>query len=479
MDDIINIRLNKKKALEQESIVVYGHKFDKQEPIKSLTDNYQENKPVTTAGRIMTIRSHGGSAFCDIKDFSGKVQVYLRKDKLGANQFNIFKQVDIGDIIGVSGKILKTHRGEITIDVEQLTMLAKALMPLPEKWHGLKDVETRYRQRYLDLVSNDEVKDIFLLRTKIISSIRSFFDNRGYLEVETPMLHPIAGGAAGRPFKTRHNVYDSDLFMRIAPELYLKRLLVGGMDKVYEINKSFRNEGISPRHNPEFTMLEAYTAYADYNDMMKLTEDLVSHLAKKLLKEEKVIYKGREIDLTPPWNRISFAQVMKNNFDISPDDEISQWVNKLKAKGIEIDTKELSRTKLINIIADIIEPKEDAQSAKPVFVTDYFTELCPLAKTKPDNPALSERFELYMGGMEVANAYSELNDPIQQKERFKQQAEADGAGMIDEDYVKALEYGMPPAGGLGIGIDRLVMIFTNTDTIREVILFPQLKPEKG
>ena len=478
MDDILNIRLNKKKALEACGIYPYGRKFDKKEPIKVLADSYQEDKDASTAGRVMTIRSHGGSAFCDIKDFTGKIQVYFRKDKLGDKNFNIFKQVDIGDIIGVSGKLLKTNRGEITIDVSSFSVLAKALLPLPEKWHGLKDIEARYRQRYLDLISNDDAKDIFLFRSRIISKIRQFFNERGYLEVETPMLHPIPGGAAGRPFKTRHNVYNMDLFMRIAPELYLKRLLVGGLDKVYEINKSFRNEGVSPRHNPEFTMLEAYTAYADYNDMMLLTESLVFYLAKELLGKEKIVYKEKEIDFNPPWRRVSFAEVMKENFGIEAKDEISTWIKKLRAKGVDIEAKELSRTKLINIIADILEPKEDKKSSKPTFVIDYFTELCPLAKTKADNPSLSERFELYVCGLEVANAYSELNDPVQQRERFIEQVKAEGSGEVDEDYVRALEHGMPPAGGLGIGIDRLVMIFTGQESIREVILFPQLKPEK-
>ncbi len=488
MDDIFNIRLNKKQALEKMGIEPYGRKFGKTDALKAITDAYQEGKAIKTAGRLINIRGHGGSAFCDIKDYTGKLQVYFRKDVLGEASYKIFKeQIDIGDIIGVEGELLKTQRGEITLNVKSFTVLSKALRSLPEKWHGLKDIETRYRQRYLDLIANDKVTEIFVFRSKLINRIRSFFDERGYLEVETPMLHPIPGGAAGRPFKTHHNVYDTDLFMRIAPELYLKRLLVGGLDKVYEINKSFRNEGISPRHNPEFTMMEAYTAYADCNDMIELTENLVAHLAKSLLGKTEIIYNGKTIDLTPPWRRISFVDVMKENFGITEKDDISVWANKLKAKGIEIESKDLSRTKLINIIADILEPKEDdASGAKPTFVVDYFTELCPLAKTKRDNPAISERFELYIAGMEVANAYSELNDPVQQKERFKQQieaeglplGEAEGIGTLDEDYVTALEYGMPPAGGLGIGIDRLIMIFTGADTIREVILFPQLKPEK-
>ena len=355
-------------------------------------------------------------------------------------------------------------------------MLSKSLRPLPEKWHGLKDVETRYRQRYLDLIANDEVKEIFILRSKIINAIRRFFDERGYMEVETPMLHPIAGGAAGRPFKTHHNVYDKDLYLRIAPELYLKRLLVGGLERVYEINRSFRNEGVSPRHNPEFTMMEAYTAYADYNDLMSLIEELVFSIAKEVLGKAIVEYKGKRIDLTPPWTRISFADMMKDLYGVTSSDSQEVWAKKLKEKGIKLEGEKLSKTKLINIVADLIEPKAD--TGKPVFVTDYFTELCPLAKTKKDNPAISERFELYMGGMEIANAYSELNNPIEQEERFKKQLDFDKetTNEIDKDYVLALEHGMPPAAGLGIGIDRLVMILTGQESIRDVILFPQLKP---
>lgn len=479
MDDIINIRLNKKKALEQKGIYPYGRKFDKALTLKAIASGFQEGKKIKTAGRLMTIRAHGASTFCDIKDYTGKLQLYFRKDLLGEETFNLFKeQLDIGDIIGVSGELFKTHKGEITINVNSFTVLSKALRPLPEKWHGLKDVEARYRQRYLDLIANDDAKNIFVFRSKLINKLRSFLDERGYLEVETPMLQPIPGGAAGKPFVTHHNVYDIDLFMRIAPELYLKRLLVGGLDKVYEINKSFRNEGISPRHNPEFTMLEVYTAYADYNDMMQLTESLVVYLAQELLGKTEITYKGNTIDLTPPWRRVSFAEVMRENFNITKDDDISTWAKKLKAKGIDIGSKDVSRTKLINIIADILEPKEDKSSKKPTFVIDYFTELCPLAKAKADDPSLSERFELYIAGLEIANAYSELNDPVQQMERFKQQLETEKEGAIDEDFVKALEYGMPPAGGLGIGIDRLIMIFTGQESIREVILFPQLKPEK-
>jgi len=424
----------------------------------------------------MNLREHGKSFFSDIKDHTAKMQLYTKKDNIGEEAWALKDLIDIGDIIGAEGELFKTRTGEVTVKVSSFTILSKSMHPLPEKWHGLKDIEIRYRQRYLDLISNDEAKEVFLIRSRIVSSIRRFFDDRGYIEVETPMLQPIAGGAAGKPFKTHHNVYDKDLYLRIAPELYLKRLLVGGIEKVYEINKSFRNEGISPRHNPEFTMMEVYTAYADYNDLMNLTEELVCGLAREILGKTTIEYKGKSIDLEPPWERVSFADMMKELYDVSAEDDDDTWVAKLKQKGIKLEGDKLSKTRLVNIVADLIEPKSD--KGKPVFVTDYFTELSPLAKTSDSNPAISERFELYMGGMEIANAYSELNDPMEQEKRFRAQLEFDKetSDVIDTDYVLALEHGMPPAAGLGIGIDRLVMILTGQESIRDVILFPQLKP---
>jgi lysyl-tRNA synthetase class 2 len=350
--------------------------------------------------------------------------------------------------------------------VEDFSVLAKGLKPLPEKWHGLKDVEVRYRQRYLDLIANQHVKEIFRVRCEIIKNIRSILDSKGYLEVETPMMQPIAGGASGKPFKTHHEALDMDLYLRIAPELYLKRLLVGGFEKVYEINKSFRNEGISTRHNPEFTMLEVYTAYGDCETTMELTRELITDTAKKVLGKEKLEYQGSPIDLTK-WEKVSFAEVMKKTYGIDPNDTREELVAKLKKKGIEIEGNDIGRTQIINIIAELIEPKAN----HPVFVVDWFKELCPLAKVRKDNPLLTDRFELFIGGIEVANAYSELNDPLEQRKRLEEQKE----GKIDEDFVKALEYGMPPAGGLGIGIDRIAMLFTDSPSIREVILFPQLR----
>lgn len=479
-EEILSIRRNKVKALQEMGIKPFGARFEKTGTFLNIKSDFEEGNIkegsiVKVAGRLMNLREHGKSFFSDLKDYTAKIQLYTKKDNVSEEAWALKELVDIGDIIGAEGELFKTRTGELTVKVTSFIMLAKSMRLLPEKWHGLKDIEIRYRQRYLDLISNDEAKEVFLTRSRIVSSIRRFFDERGYIEVETPMLQPIAGGAAGKPFKTHHNVYDKDLYLRIAPELYLKRLLVGGIEKVYEINKSFRNEGVSPRHNPEFTMMEVYTAYADYNDLMNLIEELVCGLAKEILGKTIIEYKGKSINLEPPWERVSFADMMKQLYDIFAEDDADTWVSKLKQKGIKLEGDKLSKTRLVNIVADLIEPKSD--KGKPVFVTDYFTELSPLAKTSDGNPTISERFELYMGGMEIANAYSELNNPMEQEERFKAQLEFDKetSDVIDTDYVLALEHGMPPAAGLGIGIDRLVMILTGQESIRDVILFPQLK----
>jgi len=424
----------------------------------------------------MASRQHGKSLFYDVRDSSGKIQAYFKQDIVGDKNFDFTKNFDIGDFIGIKGETFKTRTGEPTVIVKEFAMLSKGLRPLPEKWHGLKDVETRLRQRYVDLVMNEPSRQIFVTRSLIVSYIRRFLDSKGFLEVETPMMQSIPGGAAGKPFKTFHEALGIDLYLRIAPELFLKRLLVGGLDKVYEINRNFRNEGISVRHNPEFTMLEVYEAYSDCEGMMSLTEELVKGLAKDVLGKTVIEYQGKTIDLSK-WEKVSFADLMKEQFSITPADKQDDWVKKLKAKGIEIDGKDISRTQLINIVGELVEPKAGNH---PVFVVDMFREMCPLAKTKANNPDLTDRFELYMGGMEIANAYSELNDPIEQRKRFEEELTGKDKkrGSIDEDFVRALEYGMPPAGGLGIGIDRLVMILTNSSTIRDVILFPQLKPEQ-
>ena len=475
-NEYIEQRKDKLKALKEIGVEAYGQRFNKAESIEKLVADFKEGAKVETAGRITALREHGKSAFLDLRDSTGRVQIYVKANIIGPDTFtNIFKRLDIGDILGARGELFKTKTGEITINAEEITVLAKGLRPLPEKWHGLKDVEIRYRQRYVDLIVNEDVRKVFQVRSKIISKMRSFLDDKGFLEVETPMMHSLAGGAVGEPFKTHHKALDIDLYLRLAPELHLKRLLVGGFDKIYELNRSFRNEGISVRHNPEFTMLEVYEAYSDCEGMMRLTEDLFSHVAKEALGTLKIKFKDRDIDLSAPWPRWSFADEIKKKVDINPDDPAKEWIEKLKKHGMDFKGKDITRSQIVNIISEMLEPET---KDKPMFVVDLFAELCPLAKRKKDKPLLTDRFELFMGGMEVANAYSELNDPIEQKKRFEEQLVGqERVKKIDEDFVRALEYGMPPAGGLGIGIDRLVMLLANQPSIRDVILFPQLKPE--
>ena len=487
-NDLFKERLKKLEGLKALGVEPFGGVFPKNALIHSLVESFEEHKKVTTAGRLSAMRFMGKSVFADLKDESGRVQLYLKKEHLSEADGKVSDLLDIGDIVGVEGELFKTKTGEISVRVDKLRVLAKSLRPMPEKWHGLKDVELRYRQRYLDLVSNDETKDIFKKRSLIIRALRRALDDRGYLEVETPMMHPIPGGAAGKPFKTHHEALGLDLFLRVAPELYLKRLLVGGFDKVYEINKSFRNEGISTRHNPEFTMLEVYTAYDDVNKVMDLCEMLIKQVAQDIfgslvIESAADAGNGRDRSLLDlrHWERVSFAALMKDSFGISPEEPIEKWVEKLKKKGVKVEGKDISRTQIINIVAELIEPNKMVQGAsaprrsagqvhKPVFVTDYFAELSPLARRNPKNANLAERFELYVAGMEVANGYSEQNDPIEQRKRFEEESK-----MVDEDFLLALEYGMPPAGGLGIGVDRLVMVLTGQPSIREVILFPQMK----
>jgi len=470
------VRLKKLETIRKKGFCPYARDFKKSSDIRDLVENFQDEKEAATAGRIFALRGHGKSVFGDLKDASGKIQFYIKMDAVGEDNFQLFlNNIDIGDIIGVKGKLFKTRTQEPTIEVGRFSLLSKSLRSLPEKWHGLKDVELRFRKRYLDLLTNDKAREVFILRSRMITKIREFLDRRGYLEVETPMLHHLAGGATGQPFKTHHQALDADLFLRIAPELYLKRLLVGGFEKVYELNRSFRNEGISTRHNPEFTMLEVYTAFADYEDVMKLTQELITFLAEEVLNGLELNYQGKAISLTH-WQRRSFQDLMEKNFNIHPHESEATWIAKLKKKGVKLEGKRLSRSQLLNIIADLLAPEAGNH---PVFVTDLYAELCPLARRKKENPLLTERFELFMGGLEVANAYSELNDPQEQRKRFSEQLAAkDEKQKIDEDFVQALEYGMPPAGGLGIGIDRLVMLFAGMPSIREVILFPQLKLEK-
>ncbi|PIQ88060.1 MAG: lysine--tRNA ligase [Candidatus Omnitrophica bacterium CG11_big_fil_rev_8_21_14_0_20_43_6] len=477
INEIRQQRIVKLEALGTKNVVLYPANVPAHIRIEEALSSFEEGKKVTLCGRVTANRAHGKVNFMDLRDTTGKIQLYIKQDVVGPKLAGLLEQLDIADILSVSGELFKTHTGEFTVKVQDFTVLAKALRPLPEKWHGLKDVELRYRQRYLDLLSNEEVKKVFLLRAKVIQAIRSFLDARGFLEVETPMMHDIAGGAAGRPFKTFHNEYSMDLYLRIAPELYLKRLLVAGLDRVYEINRSFRNEGVSTRHNPEFTMLEVYQAYADYEDMINLTQDLICHVARQVLGKEELLYQGKIIDLKTPWKRQSFAGLVKDKFGIQAQDDPAAMLVKLQAKGLAKEQNRLSRSQINKIVEDALE--QDLL-VNPTFITDYFTTLCPLAKTKKDNSLLSERFELYLAGMEIANAYSELNDPLEQRRRFEEEIKElnpEEKKNIDEDYLLALEHGMPPAGGLGIGIDRLVMLVCDQPSIRDVILFPLLRSQ--
>ena len=474
INDLIKQRIKKLESLKDKGIEPYGGKFEKSVNIGDLVQNFEEGREISAAGRIMAIRSHGKSCFIDVKDSTGKIQSYVKSAELKENGIAVLDNLDIGDIIGLKGKAFKTRTGEPTIHIAELVMLSKAIRPLPEKWHGLKDIETRYRQRYVDLIVNKEVKDVFELRSRMITRIRAFLDERGFLEVETPMMQPLAGGAAAKPFKTHHEALGIDLYLRIAPELYLKRLLVGGFEKVYEINRNFRNEGLSPRHNPEFTMMEIYAAYANCEDMMELTQELIPDLAQRLFGKYKIARADAEIDLSPPWDRIPFREAIIKYSGV--DYKAGGDLKKI-SKDMNLDIKD---AKLDEEIANkIFEKTVEPKLIKPTFITDYPARLCPLSKRKPGAPDLAERFELFINGQELANAYSELNDPLEQKARFEEQAAADNeAKRIDEDFVRALEYGMPPAGGLGIGIDRLVMLLANCDSIKDVILFPQLKPEQ-
>jgi lysyl-tRNA synthetase, class II len=434
--------------------------------------------PVSLAGRIVTLRHHGKTCFAHLMDHTGRIQLYARADQLG-DDYALFTELDLGDFIGATGEMMRTRTGELTLAVKAFTFLAKSLRPLPEKWHGLKDVETRYRQRYVDLVVNPDSRRIFLLRSQIIRAIRAFLDGRGFVEVETPMMQPIPGGAIARPFKTHHNALDMDLYLRVAPELYLKRLVVGGFERVYEISRVFRNEGVSTRHNPEFTILEFYQAYADYTDLMELTEALFAELARSLLGTLTLAWGEHTIDLTPPWRRLPFFEALSQalGIPVTPDTEPNVLWHAASRHGVGQGGADAS-----TLWKDVFDTLVEPTLVQPTFVTDFPIELSPLAKRKRDNPRLVDRFECYVGCRELVNAYSELNDPIDQLGRFREQAALaargdDEAHWLDEDYVRALEYGMPPTAGEGIGIDRLVMLFADQPSIREVILFPHLRPE--
>ena len=433
------------------------------------------------AGRIMALRKFGKSVFIHIQDASGRIQAYFRRDLLAPEDFTLLKKLDIGDIIGAEGVLFQTRTGELTVQAESLNLLAKALRPLPEKWHGLRDVEQRYRQRYLDLIVNPDVREVFRTRSRLIAAIREFFTLRGFLEVETPMMQPIPGGATARPFRTFYNALDTEVFLRVAPELYLKRLIIGGYDKVFEINRNFRNEGLSREHNPEFTMLEFYETWADYNSLMELTEELFVDLAQKVAGSEKIVYQGKEIDFSRPWSRLPLVDSLTTVAGLDREKVQDPAFLAIKARelGIPSDQGYGPERLQVEIWERLVEPS----LVNPTIVVDFPRAVSPLAKSCPDKPGLVERFELFVAGKEVANAFSELNDPIDQRERFLGQVAERAAGdeeaqRMDEDFLRALEHGMPPAGGEGIGIDRLVMLFTDSPNIRDVILFPQLRPER-
>ncbi|MCI8519079.1 MAG: lysine--tRNA ligase [Clostridia bacterium] len=457
-------------------------KFNKTHTSKEVKDNYDEleEKDVTVAGRIMAKRIMGKASFCTIQDNEGRIQSYVSTNDLGEENYKEFKTYDVGDIIGITGFVFKTRTEEISVHAKSITLLSKSLRPLPEKFHGLKDTDLRYRQRYIDLIVNPEVKDTFVKRSKIISEIRRVLDEKGYLEVETPILNTISGGATARPFITHHNTLDLDMYLRIAPELNLKRLIVGGYDKVYEIGRIFRNEGMDIRHNPEFTSIELYSAYEDYNDMMDITEEIFKRCAEKVCGGTKITYQGIEIDLGAKWKRVTMIDSIKEacGVDFSEIETDEKAVKIAKEKGIEIPKGKETRGHIISLFFDEFVEKILIQ---PTFIYDYPIEISPLAKKKKDDPRLVERFEAFIGGREYGNAFSELNDPIDQYERFKEEIRArengdDEAGMMDDDYIAALEIGLPPTGGLGIGIDRLIMLLTDSSSIRDVLLFPTMKP---
>jgi len=483
--DQINVEEQTKKLHELRDLGIdpYGVPFPEKnsiQGIRSHPDKYlDQDVLLRIAGRIMAIRRHGKAIFADVQDRLGRIQIYVKKDTVGDDSFGIFKSLDVGDVIGLEGKLFKTHSGELTIVVENFSLLSKCLHPLPEKWHGLREVEVRYRKRYLDLIMNPDVREVFQIRSQVLSELRKYLDERDFLEVETPMMQLIPGGALARPFVTFHNALGLDLYLRIAPELYLKRLIVGGMEKVYEINRNFRNEGISVRHNPEFTMLELYQAYGNYETMMNLCEQMLSSIVFSILGTYEVNFQDMTIDFTPPWRRLNLREVIQKEGGIDIfNDSVETLYQRGKKAGLNCD-QTWDRGKYVNEFLDIfVQP----HLVNPTFVLEYPVEISPLAKAKKNDPLVAERFELFIGKEELGNAYSELNDPIEQKKRFLDQVQKRDRGdveahLIDQDYIEALEYGMPPTGGMGIGIDRLVMLLTNSPSIREVIFFPILRPK--
>ena len=489
MNDQIQVRRQKLQELYDLGIDPFGQKFDRTdvaEPLHEQWDQYskeelkekEDESHVTVAGRIMTKRGKGKVGFAHIQDLTGQIQLYVRKDQIGEDQFAIWKSADLGDIVGIEGVMFKTNTGELSVKAKDFTLLTKALRPLPDKHHGLQDIEQRYRQRYLDLITNQDSTQTFINRSKILQEMRNFLNKKGFLEVETPMMHQIAGGAAARPFVTHHNALDATLYMRIAIELHLKRLIIGGLEKVYEIGRVFRNEGVSTRHNPEFTMIELYEAYADFHDMMDITESMVRHIAQEVLGETTIPYGEEQVDLGSSWKRVHMVDAVKeatgvNFYDVKSDEEARDLA---KEHGVEIT----DHMKYGHIVNEFFEQKVEESLIQPTFVYGHPIEISPLAKKNPEDPRFTDRFELFIVGREHANAFTELNDPIDQRARFEAQLQEreegnDEAHEMDEDFLEALEYGMPPTGGLGVGIDRLVMLLTNSPSIRDVLLFPYMR----
>ena len=486
-EEMISIKRNEIENIKKEGIDPFGQRFERKHKIGEVIQKFNQlgigessQEKVTIAGRIMALRKHGKAAFADIEDIEGRMQIYIKSNKVGQKTFELFSKIDVGDIIGITGLVFRTKMGELTIFTEELTLLCKSIRSLPEKWHGLKDIETRYRKRYLDLIVNSSVRDIFIKRSKVIRSLRNFLDSKGYLEVETPIMQPIPGGATARPFITHHNALDRDFYLRIAPELYLKRLLVGGLEKVYELSRNFRNEGISTKHNPEFTMVELYEAYGNYHTMMQITEELIVYIVKNVLGKLEIEYQGKSINFSSPWKKISMHDSIQEACGIDMEKlPEKDFVKIIRENNLDIKNS-ASRGEITN---ELFEKYVEPTLIQPTFIIDYPLEVSPLSKQKKDNPELVERFELFINSMELANAFTELNDPTEQKRRFEEQAAKKEAGdleshFMDKDYIEALEYGLPPAGGLGIGIDRLMMLLTNSSSIKEVILFPQLKTKE-
>lgn len=480
--EVIQVRRDKLDKLVEEGKNPYEVvKYDKDAYAQVIKDNYAdyENKEVSLAGRLISKRIMGKASFAHLLDCTGSIQLYVSRDDLGDENYAAFKKTDIGDIIGIKGVVFTTKMGEISVHCKSVDLLSKSLLPLPEKYHGLKDTDLRYRQRYVDLIANPEVKKTFITRSRIISAVRSFLDAQGFIEVETPILNTIAGGATARPFITHHNTLDIDMYMRIAPELYLKRLIVGGFEKVYELGRNFRNEGMDTRHNPEFTMIEMYQAYTDFRGMMDLTEKIFGHIADTVIGSRKITYQGVEINLESPWERLTMIEAVKKyvGIDFDANEDIDELKAQAKKAGVEFND-DITWGKLLY---ECFDQKVEDKLVQPTFVYDYPVDVSPLAKRKPSDKRMTERFEFFITGKEFGNAFSELNDPIDQKERFMAQVRQrekgdDEAQMMDEDYVTALMYGMPPTGGLGIGIDRAVMLFTDSASIRDVLLFPTMKP---